>query len=256
MRAACLQLSVKPCQSGDNLSRALELAQAALMQGAEILVFPELFLTGFCYDPAFQSSVHAEDASSNSGLAPFQALAEENDCLIIGSIRRSRLNLGFCLDKCGLQIRPKIHPFGEEKAHFDGGSFISPASTEWGLVGLLVCYDLRFPEMARSLAVQGADFLVTVAQFPSSRREQWRVLSMARAIENQMPHLACNWAEGGGSIIIDSRGKPLAEAGAGQQVIVADIDLSERDFFRSEIPCFSDRRPEIYGGRETERSDL
>lgn len=232
------------------------MAEAALVQGAEILVFPELFLTGFCYDPAFQSLALAEQPASNPDLALFQSLAEENDCLIIGSIRHGRLNLGFCMDKYGMEIRPKIHPFGDEKAHFDGGSFISPASTERGLVGLLVCYDLRFPEIARSLAIQGADFLVTVAQFPYSRCEQWRALSLARAIENQMPHLACNWAEGGGSIIIDSRGKPLAEAGAGQQLIVADIDLSERDLFRSEIPCFADRRPEIYGGRETERSDL
>jgi predicted amidohydrolase len=255
MRAACLQLSVKPCQLEDNLRRALEIAQAALQHDAEILVFPELFLTGFCHDPAFQYSI-SEQPASHPGLAPFKELAEENGCLIIGSIRCSRLNLGFCLDKYGLEIRPKIHPFGEEKAHFDGGSFISPVNTEWGLVGLLVCYDLRFPEMARSLAIQGADFLVTVAQFPSSRREQWRVLSQARAIENQMPHLACNWADGGGSIIIDSRGKALAEAGDGQQLILADIDLSERDLFRREIPCFSDRRPEIYGGEETERPDL
>ncbi len=72
-------------------------------------------------------------------------------------------------------------------------------------MGLEICYDLRFPEVARSLALQDADFLVTVAQFPAQREEQWRALSLARAIENQIPHLACNWAEGGGSMIISAR---------------------------------------------------
>ncbi|HNQ54387.1 MAG TPA: nitrilase-related carbon-nitrogen hydrolase, partial [Methanothrix sp.] len=117
----------------------------------------------------------------------------------------------------------------------------------YGRVGLEVCYDLRFPEMARSLALEGADFLVTPAQFPAPRRRQWRALAIARAIENQMPHLACNWAEGGGSLMVEADGEVLAEAGSGQTVICADISLSRRDLFRREIPCFSHRRPDVYG---------
>ncbi|MEL6049520.1 nitrilase-related carbon-nitrogen hydrolase, partial [Methanothrix soehngenii] len=169
-----------------------------------------------------------------------------SDCLIIGSVRGGRSNLGFCLDRTGLKLRPKIHPFGEEKKHFDGGDSISPIATRWGRVGLEICYDLRFPEVARSLALQDADFLVTVAQFPAQREEQWRALSLARAIENQIPHLACNWAEGGGSMIISARGTVLAEAESGEEIIFGEVDLSERDQVRGEIPCFSDRRPEVY----------
>jgi predicted amidohydrolase len=254
MRAACLQLSVEPCCPDKNLSRALQMAGAALAEGAEILVFPELFLTGFCYDPSLQSS--AQDSPPYPSLDSFWALAEEHNCLFIGSLRSSRQNLGFCLDSGGLQLRPKIHPFAEEKEHFDGGDVISPVATKWGLAGLEICYDLRFPEVARSLALQGADFLVTVAQFPELRREQWRALAIARAIENQMPHLACNWANGGGSLIIDARGRVLAEAGSEETLILADIDLADRDAFRREVSCFADRRPEIYGGWEAERSNL
>ena len=195
MRAALLQQTILPCQDPENLSRALSLACAALAEGAEILVYPELFLTGFCYEPGGQSGDGRTDAYEE--LDPFRALASEHDCLIIGSIRRGRSNLGFCLDRSGLNLRSKIHPFGEEKKHFDGGKTISPISTRWGRVGLEICYDLRFPEVARSLALQDADLLVTVAQFPAKRQEQWRALSLARAIENQIPHLACNWAEGG-----------------------------------------------------------
>jgi predicted amidohydrolase len=255
MRAACLQLQIESCKSEENLSRALQMAGAALAKGAEILIFPELFLTGFCYELTMQSPSTVQDISPYASLDIFQALAEENDCLIIGSIRRGRLNQGFCLDREGLQLRPKIHPFGRELEHFDGGDNISPVATRWGLAGLEICYDLRFPEVARSLALQGADFLVTVAQFPQLRRDQWRTLAMARAIENQMPHLACNWASGGGSLIIDARGRILAEAGTEEALLWADIDLADRDQFRREVSCFADRRPEVYGRWDTERSN-
>jgi predicted amidohydrolase len=235
------------------------MADAALAKGAQILVFPELFLTGFCYEPSLQSSPFAQDLSPYPSLDTFRALAQEHKCLIIGSLRSGRQNLGFCLDFLdgdGLQLRPKIHPFAGEREHFDGGDYISPVDTKWGRVGLEICYDLRFPEVARTLAQQGADFLVTVAQFPAQRRAQWRVLVMARAIENQMPHLACNWARGGGSLIIDARGRVLAEAGTEETLILADIDLADRDAFRREVSCFADRQPEIYGRWEAERSNL
>jgi len=257
MRAACLQQHIDPCRTQDNLSRALEMAGAALDRGAKILVFPELFLTGFCYEQAAFPSPSAQDEPPYPSLDLFREIAREHDCLIIGSIRSGRCNLGFCLDAGGLELRAKIHPFGPELEHFDGGAFISPAATKWGMVGLEVCYDLRFPEVARSLALQGADFLVTVAQFPAPRRAQWRALCMARAIENQLPHVACNWAGGGGSLIVSARGEVLAEAGPDEAVIVGEIDLYERDQVRREIPCFADRRPEVYSvGVQGERRPI
>jgi predicted amidohydrolase len=243
MRAACIQQQIVPCKNEKNLANALQMAGSALDEGAEILIYPELFLTGFCYETSLPT---AAEAHLYPSLDPFRELAEAHECLIIGSLRSGRQNLGFCLDVDGLVIRPKIHPFGEEKEHFDGGNFISPVATKWGQVGLEICYDLRFPEVARSLALQGADFLVTVAQFPTSRVAQWRALALARAIENQIPHLACNWANAGGSLIINALGMVAAEAGIGETIIWGDIDLAERDDARREIPCFADRRPEIY----------
>lgn len=240
MRVACLQMDVELCRCEDNSRRSLDMAHAALEQGAEILVFPELFLTGFCYRQ------NVQEPPPYQSLDPFRELAKEHDCLIIGSIWSGRQNLGFCLDRESLQIRPKVHPFGQEVEHFDGGDFIAPVSTKLGMVGLEVCYDLRFPEVARSLALQGADFLVTVAQFPAARRNHWRTLCLARAIENQMPHLACNFAEGGGSMIVDAWGDLLSEAGLGEEMIMGEIDLSLRDRIRRDMPCFMDRRPEIY----------
>ena len=239
MRAVCLQLRVDLCQRQGNTTKALKLANLAIDRGADILVFPEMFITGFCYDQA------PEEAPYPS-LDPFRAFAQDHDCLIIGSLMSGKYNLGFCLEPEGIQFQPKIHPFDQEKLHFLGGGCISPLKTKWGKVGLEICYDLRFPEVARSLALQGADFLVTIGQFPAARRAHWRILSLARAIENQLPHLACNWANGGGSLIVDARGLIQAEAGQGEEVIFGEIDLEDRDQWRKEIFYLKERRPELY----------
>jgi len=240
MNAACLQLRVDQCLREDNARRALDLAKSAMEMGAELLVFPELFLTGFCYDPS------AQDGPPFHSMDPFMMLAKMQGCLFIGSIISGKYNLGFCLDGEEMQLRPKIHPFDFEKGHFEGGDFIAPIVTKYGSIGLEICYDLRFPEVARSLTLQGADILITVGQFPAVRKMHWRTLCLARAIENQIPHIACNWAQAGGSMIIDAWGNVLAEAGQDETAIVGKIDLERRDQFRQEVTCFSDRRPEIY----------
>jgi len=215
------------------------MAERAIDRGAEILVFPEMFITGFCYNLAPEESPYPL-------LEPFMTLVQRRSCLIIGSLMSGKYNMGFCLGSDGIQFQPKIHPFDKEKQHFLGGDRISPMKTKWGKVALEICYDLRFPEVARSLALQGADFLVTIGQFPASRREHWRVLCLARAMENQLPHLACNWANAGGSLIVDARGQVHAEAGQGDEVIIGEVDLADRDRWRKEIFYLSERRPELY----------
>lgn len=239
MRAACLQLQVDLCIREGNTARALKMAELAVDRGADILVFPEMFITGFCYDQAPEEPPYPL-------LDPFRAFARDRDCLIIGSLMSGKYNLGFCLEPEGIQFQPKIHPFDKEKLHFLGGGRISPLNTSWGKVGLEICYDLRFPEVARSMALQGADFLVTIGQFPAARMAHWRILCLARAIENQIPHLACNWADGGGSLIIDARGNVQAEADKKEEVIFGEIDLVDRDRWRTEIFYLGERRPEVY----------
>ena len=219
------------------------MAAEAVERGAEILVFPELFLTGFC------NSQDLSDRPPYPSLDPLRSFACEHGCLIVGSIVDGRLNRGFCLDENGIGFQDKIHPFGTEKEYFDGGELISPIPTSRGSVGLEICYDLRFPEVARKLALSGADFLVTIAQFPPSRVYVWRSLCRARAIENQIHHIGCNGAGpefSGGSVILDPWGEAVAEAGAEEETILADLDLAARDEARREIPALADRRPEIY----------
>jgi predicted amidohydrolase len=219
------------------------MAKQAIDQGAEILALPELFLTGFCYQDS------ARDWHPYHSLDPFRDLARDHGCMILGSIISKRQNLGFCLGPESEGFYAKVHPFGQEKAHFDGGDSIKPIPTSMGSTGLQICYDLRFPEVARSLTLQGADFLATVAQFPAKRKNHWRTLAIARAIENQIPHIACNCPGPeccGTSMIIDSWGDVLAQAGPGEEIIYGEIDLGKRDMIRQEINCLGDRRTDLY----------
>ena len=120
-------------------------------------------------------------------------------------------------------------------------------------IGLEICYELRFPEIARNLALGGSDLLVTTAAFPNPKSEHWKTLVKARAIENQIPHIACNRTGSapdcsyfGNSLIVDSWGEVKADAGDKERVIVSDIDLSAKDEIRKATPVFEDRRAELY----------
>jgi predicted amidohydrolase len=249
MLVSCIQQKIKTCDPEDNSRRALDLAATALESGSEILVFPELFLTGFCYD-------QPPDSPPYSSLDSFRRLAVEWGCLIIGSIMSrassrpgGMYNLGFCIGEDFFGTYAKAHPFGPEKEHFSGGEEISPVATSKGKIGLEICYDLRFPEVARALTLKGADLLVTIAEFPVERISHWRTLCVARAVENLIHHVACNGVSqklGGCSMIVDPWGRVVAFAGTRETVISGEVDFDLRDSAREALPCLAERRPEIY----------
>ncbi len=118
----------------------------------------------------------------------------------------------------------------------------------------MVCYDLRFPELCRHLALENAAVVFLPAAWPTARIAHWRVLSRARAIENQLFFVAVNGSGafangmplGGRSAIIDPWGERLAEADDGEAILTAEIDLSVRDEIKRTIDVFHDRRPELY----------
>jgi len=149
----------------------------------------------------------------------------------------------------------KLHLFsllGEDRA-FDSGDSWLLADTSVGKVGVIICYDLRFPELSRRLALEGAAVICVPAQWPKPRQEHWRTLLRARAIENQLFVVACN-ACGligkldffGMSMIVDPKGELLAEAGEAECEIGAQLDMQLMADWRAQIPCFNDRRPELY----------
>lgn len=252
VNVSLVQMDVAYCQKQHNLQRALEFSG---IYSADMVVFPEVFSTGFCYERINEMA----ESEPYPTIERLGQLSEAYNTIIIGSIITSApggqfYNLGFVLDNGEVAgTYKKVHPFGAEKDHFTAGESIEPIRTSQGSVGLMICYDVRFPEMARKLALDGADILVTVAQFPSLRQEHWDVLVRARAIENQVPHAACNRVGAdpfsvfrGGSVVVDGWGRVLADAGSVEKVISAHVDMGDKARIRDEIPCFSDRREALY----------
>ncbi len=149
----------------------------------------------------------------------------------------------------------KIHRFRllKEEKWLGAGDSIVLAKTPWGLVGLSICYDLRFPEMFRPYAIAGARLTLNVAEWPERRVTHWTKLLQARAIENQMFLVGVNKVGesqgvklGGYSTVVDPWGIPLVEGDNSEALLTVEIDLSEADKARKHIPVFQDRRPEIY----------
>lgn len=285
MKVACIQMDVLHCKKQENLEKALCMALKAVDKGAELVVFPEVFPTGFCYENLSQAS----ESFPSPVLENLACFSEANDCILLGSIiqKDSRVNsqekysgdgenifpekekgsrenknpalycnLGFCLESGTLAgTYPKTHPFKAENKYFSKGNSIEPISLKKQnlKIGFEICYEIRFPEVARKLALAGSDLLVTTAAFPNPRSEHWKILAKARAIENQIPHIACNRTGSapdcsyfGNSMIIDAWGEVKADAGSKECVIVYDLDLSGEDEIRKAIPVFEDRRTELY----------
>jgi len=288
MKVACVQMDVLHCRKQENLEKALYLSLEAVNKGAELIVFPEVFSTGFCYEHLD----YAAETLPSPILENLACFSEANDCVIIGSVIEKvalenvsvskkttdagnkkttnsknsialnstnsilYYNLGFCFESGVLAgSYRKTHPFKDENQYFSRGNSLEPIFLKKHnlRLGLQICYELRFPEVARKLALAGSDLLVTVAAFPNPKSEHWKTLAKARAIENQIPHVACNRtgsAPGctyfGNSMIIDAWGEVQADAGSKQCVIVHDLDLSRKDEVRKMIPVFEDRRTELY----------
>lgn len=271
MRVACIQMGIKNCDdtTGNadikciNLQKAVDYIHNVVDKGAELIVLPEVFPSGFCYDSMDEC---AETAPWPTVTALCDEFGDDDVCIIGSLIERtdggvgedsedgSYFNTGFCIDQGEVAgVYRKCHPFGREKEYFTKGSDISPILTSKGIIGLEICYELRFPEVARTLALKGADILVTIAQFPRPRSHHWDLLVPARAIENQMPHVACNCVGSdvngsyfGHSAIVDAYGNVIAKAKENECVLLGDVDMVSRDEFRGKIPCFDDRREELY----------
>lgn len=237
------------------------MAGEAISDGAKLIVLPEVFSTGFCYDNIGEVS----ERSPYPTIETLSKFSKEHDCILIGSIIVTGIdnkglplyaNLGFCIESgCLAGTYKKTHPFGMEKSYFSSGDTILPIKLKKNdiTIGLEICYELRFPEVARKLTMMGADILVTIAEFPVPKANHWKSLASSRAIENQIPHIACNRSGidpyssfFGGSLIIDAWGDIKTEAGKDECIIIHEIDLDETKKIRRLVPLFEDRRLDLY----------
>lgn len=161
-----------------------------------------------------------------------------------------------------LEVYHKIHladsSGAKESALLKAGNEIKLADTEFGKIGLMVCYDMRFPEMARSLALAGADLICSVACWPAgrvlpTRVGHWDTLTKATALYNLTYFASCNvYGEVRGSYpfgesrVVDPWGEVIASCSLGNRIIYADIDFAYQKWVREEIAAFQNRRSDVY----------
>ena len=258
-----LQMAVSQGAPAANLAKIEPRVKEAASRGSQLLCLPEMFTTGFNWAknrellPRWRESVDA-----------VAAMARENRIWIAGSILTGddggkMRNSLIVWDDTGREfcVYHKTHLFslfGEEK-HVTAGERLEVAPTPWGPMGLSVCYDLRFPELFRECALRGAVLQFLPAGWPHPRLEHWRVLTRARAIENQLFMIAVNQCGAeelspgnavkycGHSAVIDPWGNTLCEADEGEELLTVRIATSEVAAIRAKLPALKDRRPELYG---------
>jgi omega-amidase len=256
IHAAAIQFTVQQGDVDANLSYVREALKRAADQGAQLAVLPEMWSSGFAYKTLNELALRTQEI-----VEELLELSRTLKLVIVGSMpepdgEAKVYNTIYVADNGRLAgTYRKIHLFsllGEDKAFAGGDSWLL-AETTIGKVGVIICYDLRFPELTRRLALEGAQVICIPAQWPKPRQDHWRTLVRARAIENQLFVVACN-ACGvigkldffGMSMIINPKGEVLAEAGEEQSEILATLDMQVMADWRAQIPCFNDRRPEIY----------
>ncbi len=233
-------------------------AQEARAQGAELLLLPEMFLSGYNIGPE-QAKAQAVTAE---GLAPAREIAKaHNLALAFGypeKVGEEVANSAVLIGPNGgilLNYR-KSHLFGDlDRAMFKAVGTEFPVAELHGLkIGLLICYDIEFPEPARRLALAGVDILlIPTAQMQPYEQVARHVLP-ARAYENQLYTAYANHSgedDGlsyvGLSSICGPNGVVLAMAGLGEEMLFAEVDPAHLAAVRAADPFFKDRRPELYG---------
>ena len=268
MRVAAVQLT-STADRERNLATADRLTRAAAAAGAELVLLPEKW------------AVLGTPEETAAGAEPFDgpALSWARDAarelgidLVAGSIaervpgreKGSNTSVHVGPDGDVRAVYRKIHMFDvevggrtyRESEHEEGGDEIVLSETAHGVeLGMTVCYDLRFPELYRILAIRGARVITVPAAFTfPTTRDHWETLLRARAIEDQAFVIAANqvgehapgYRSGGRSMIVDPWGVVLAQAPDSETFITAELDLDRQAEIRRSLPSLANRRPQTY----------
>jgi deaminated glutathione amidase len=268
VRAAAVQLNATP-DKARNLETADRLVRRAAADGAQLVVLPEKW------------SVLGRGSDLRAGAEPLdgpavtwaQDVARELRIELVAGSISERVDGEAKLRNTSLHIGPdgevkaayrKVHMFDvevdgtryRESEHEQPGDEVVLTETADGVkLGLTVCYDVRFPELYRILAVRGAQVITIPAAFTlATTRDHWEVLVRARAIEDQCFVIAPNQVglhaeglrSGGRSMIVDPWGLVLAQAADAETVITADLELEAQAAIRARLPSLANRRPSAY----------
>ncbi|RLF38580.1 MAG: carbon-nitrogen hydrolase family protein [Thermoplasmata archaeon] len=259
MKISLVSARPKIARPDENLEKMKNFAEKI---DADLIAFGELFLSGYMCKDELRDVAQDIDGKAVRELSK---VAMDKDCYIIfgmplkeklrGIIRNAAVLVhpDGKVDAYKKIFLPTFGPF-EEKLFFDEGEELKAFETRFGKIGIMICYDLFFPEVSRAYALQGADLLVCISASPSTTKEYFEKLLPARALENTV-FLAYTNLVGtqedlvfwGGSQIYDPLGKPISKMEYFKEgYIVQEIDFGEIERARASRPVLRDLKPEIY----------
>lgn len=259
MKVTCIQMDVQFARPEENHRHAEHLIRQAAKGKPDVILLPELWDVGFFPK---ENLWEVSDENCSNVIGHIGALAGELGINIVaGSVACLRgnqvYNTACIFDRAGKLIAQydKTHlfsPMGEDQ-FFSRGNHVCRFRLDGHDAGIMICYDVRFPELTRAMTVPGLEMLFVVSQWPDVRIPHLRILTQARAIENQMYLACCNACGsagatrfGGNSTVIDPWGNVLAQAGEGEESISAQCDFSVTADIRNSMHIFADRRPDLY----------
>jgi predicted amidohydrolase len=259
--AACIQFDVVAGDIAANVASMQAGIEEAVAAGARLCVLPELWSTSFLN--SFDDDLFARVKDANQILLK---LSKEHSLVIVtSSIEQDGdqvFNTAQVVQRGEvLGSYRKIHLFSANLEHRYHAAGDQPCvvDTDAGKIGVMLCYDIRFPELSRHYFHQGAEVLVVPGQWPEARAQHWRTLLRARAIENELFVIGCNRTGQEPSLrtdepvsfpgdgrIIDPMGEILATGNGDAGATLASIELRKVRTMRRVLPIAADLRPEVY----------
>jgi omega-amidase len=257
IRISLAQMNISLGNPVENYEKGISFINRASNEGCSLILFPELWTTG--YD---LTNIKAYSRSNQAILNQLKFVAKNQHISIGGSYifrKENRFFNSFIIintdgDFCPIYNKLHLLKLFNEDLYFSAGDQIQVNTFKWGTTGLAICYDLRFPEMFRKMALNPVDIILLVAEWPTKRIEHWRTLVRARAIENQVFLAAVNCVGtqgkesfGGCSCIISPSGQILAEANPEQEIlIISEINIDSINEYRKSMNILQDCRYDIY----------
>lgn len=262
LKLQLFQFNITPADTKANEAKIEALFSKYLEKDTDVAVLPEMWNNSYALDQLSDLA----DQNLQSSLSFIQTLSKKYQVTIVaGSVSNQKenniYNTAFTVNSDGRLIYQydKIHlvPMLDEHLFLTGGENVPyPFELDEDVTASqIICYDLRFPEIARFPAVEGASILFYVAEWPKARLNHWRTLLQSRAIENDIFVVACNSCgfeqEGGTeyaghSMVINPNGEILVESSDQEAVLTVEIDLNEVATQRQNIPVFKNRKPDLY----------
>lgn len=259
VKICCLQMDMILGKTEENFRHAEQMIRDAMENEPDVIVLPETWNTGFFPVVGLKEMCRGQRELAQARIGSLARKFHVN--IVAGSVSDLRdghvFNTALVFDREGKQVAvyDKTHLFSPmgENVFYTPGERLCSFRLDDIPCGLIICYDVRFPELTRKLALDGAEMLFMVSQWPQQRVPHLRGLTVARAIENQMAVVCCNscgkageTVYGGNSAVIDPLGQTLALADDGEMILCAEYDPESVRSIRQGIPVFRDRRPELY----------